>query len=340
MENIRMNQGCEVSGMSTGLSSTATTVSSKMASQWISHMKRSFKRRAICLSEEQQSAMRKMVTEELYTQHGPADLAVRDILLLYSRGLEAHHDGRYREMFERLRPCIPYFNTNVLVWIRISEALIYEYYEETWEFNDIYDRLFEKQPHHYMPSVRRRCNEMRPRHPDMTLRFAETATLMCFALAKQSSREPVHYAAAALHGFMLLKLRKYSEAIEAVNFAVERYDRAGEWQDDLAILLTYKAEGMIGIGRYNRAIEYALRVMNAAKCARARQRATMLVVMAYMRKRNYLKAHEYVIKLLKEGKLDEVMLENVALLGLNLAHLMGNMKLFKRFESMLQRIVY
>ncbi|CCH63923.1 TPR_REGION domain-containing protein [Caenorhabditis elegans] len=212
--------------------------------------------------------------------------------------------------------------------------------EETWEFNDIYDRLFEKQPHHYMPSVRRRCNEMRPRHPDMTLRFAETATLMCFALAKQSSREPVHYAAAALHGFMLLKLRKYSEAIEAVNFAVERYDRAGEWQDDLAILLTYKAEGMIGIGRYNRAIEYALRVMNAAKCARARQRATMLVVMAYMRKRNYLKAHEYVIKLLKEGKLDEVMLENVALLGLNLAHLMGNMKLFKRFESMLQRIVY
>ncbi|CCH63921.1 MalT-like TPR region domain-containing protein [Caenorhabditis elegans] len=274
MENIRMNQGCEVSGMSTGLSSTATTVSSKMASQWISHMKRSFKRRAICLSEEQQSAMRKMVTEE------------------------------------------------------------------TWEFNDIYDRLFEKQPHHYMPSVRRRCNEMRPRHPDMTLRFAETATLMCFALAKQSSREPVHYAAAALHGFMLLKLRKYSEAIEAVNFAVERYDRAGEWQDDLAILLTYKAEGMIGIGRYNRAIEYALRVMNAAKCARARQRATMLVVMAYMRKRNYLKAHEYVIKLLKEGKLDEVMLENVALLGLNLAHLMGNMKLFKRFESMLQRIVY
>lgn len=63
----------------------------------------------------------------------------------------------------------------------------------------------------------------------------------------------------------------------------------------MAILLTYKAEGMIGIGRYNRAIEYALRVMNAAKCARARQRATMLVVMAYMRKRNYLKAHEYVI---------------------------------------------
>lgn len=38
--------------------------------------------------------------------------------------------------------------------------------------------------------------------------------------------------------------------------------------------------------------------------------------------------------------LDENMLENVALLGLNLAHLMGNTTLFTRFEELLQNIVY
>lgn len=50
-------------------------------------------------------------------------------MLLYCQGLEAHHEGHYREMFDRIRPCMPFLNTNVLVWIRISEALIYEFYE-------------------------------------------------------------------------------------------------------------------------------------------------------------------------------------------------------------------
>lgn len=323
-----------------GLSSTATTVSSSMASQWITHMKRTFKRHALALSEEQQLALKKLVNDELYPQHGSTDVSIRDILMLYSRGLEAHHDGRYREMFERVRPCIPYFNTNVLVWIRISEALIYEFYEEVWEFSDIYTRLFEGCDRIYVSSRRRRCNELRPRHGDMNLHFAETATLMTFALAKQSSREPVHYAAASLHGFLLLKLKKYKEAIEAVDFVIDLYDKEEHWQDELAILITYKAEAMIGIGRLNRAIKYCLRVTKAVTSVRARHRATMLITMAYMRKNNFKKAYEYVIILLSEGRLDEHMLENVALLGLNLAHLMGNMELFKNFELMLQKIVY
>ncbi|KAF1770553.1 hypothetical protein GCK72_002372 [Caenorhabditis remanei] len=322
-------------GEMTGLSSTATTVSSSMASQWINHMKRSFKRHAIALSEEQQGVLKKMVNE-----HGSTDLAIRDILMLYSRGLEAHHDGCYREMFHRIRPCIPYFNTNVLVWIRVSEALIYEFYEEVWEFKDSYKRLFAGCDRRYVASLRRRCNELKARHPDMNLRFAETATLMTFALAKHSSREPVHYAAATLHGFLLLKLKKYTEAIETVNFILMKYDKTGECVDSLTLLLTYKAEGMIGIGRYNRAIEYCLRVVATTTTVRAKHRALMLITMAYMRKNNFKKAHEYVILLLSDGQLDENMLENVALLGLNLAHLMGNMELFKRFEKMLQRIVY
>lgn len=324
----------------TGLTSTATTVSSTMASQWLHHMKRTFKRHAISLTDEQQGILKKMVHEELYPQHGSTEISIRDILMLYSRGLEAHHDGRYREMFDRLRPCIPYFNTNVLVWIRISEALIFEFYEEVWEFRDIYRRLFTGREREHNTSIRRRCNELRPRHHDMNLRFAETATLMTYALAKQSNREPVHYAAASLHGFLLLKLKKYTEAIEAVNFVMKQYDNPASWQDDLAILITYKAEGMIGIGRYNRAIKYCLRVAKSTKSVRAKHRATMLMAMAYMRKNNFKKAHEYVIILLNEGQLDENMLENVALLGLNLAHLMGNMDLFKNFEQMLQRIVY
>lgn len=45
------------------LSSTASTVASSMASQWLSHMKRSFKRRAMTLSEEQQQIIKKLVSE-------------------------------------------------------------------------------------------------------------------------------------------------------------------------------------------------------------------------------------------------------------------------------------
>lgn len=323
-----------------GLTSSATTVSSTMANQWLNHMKRSFKRHSIALSEEQQEMLKRMVTEELYPQHGTTEIAAGDILMLYSRGLEAHHDGRYREMFSRIRPCIPFYNTNVLVWIRISEALIYEFYEEVWEFTDIYTRLFESFPHRYTPSIRRRCNELRRRHDDMNLHYAETATLIMFCLAKNSSREPVHYAAASLRGFLLLKQKKYTEAIETVDFVIKKYDKADEWQDSLSVLITYKAEGMLGIGRYNRAIEYCLRVNKETKNMRAKQRALMLIAMAYMRKNNFKKAHEYVVLILNEERLDEHMMENIALLGLNLSHLMGNIELFRRFENMLRLIVY
>uniref|UniRef100_A0A8R1I8X6 Uncharacterized protein n=1 Tax=Caenorhabditis japonica TaxID=281687 RepID=A0A8R1I8X6_CAEJA len=130
------------------------------------------------------------------------------------------------------------------------------------------------------------------------------------------------------------------EAIDAIDFSVEKYEKAEPWQDEICILLTYKAEGMIGIGRYNRAIEYCLRVLSATTSTRTRHRATMLMAMAYMRKNNFKKAHEFVMSLLADGRLDEVMLENVTLLGLNLAHLMGNTEMFKRFELLLQRIVF
>uniref|UniRef100_A0A1I7T254 TPR_REGION domain-containing protein n=1 Tax=Caenorhabditis tropicalis TaxID=1561998 RepID=A0A1I7T254_9PELO len=257
-----------------GLTSTATTVSSSMASQWITHMKRTFKRHALALSEEQQGILKKIV------------------------------------------------------------------HEEVWEFADIYTRLFQGKPPRHVSSLRRRLNELRPRHDDMNLRFAETATLMTFALAKQSSREPVHYSAASLHGFLLLKMKKYTEAIEVVDFVLSLYDKAETRIDDLAILITYKAEALIGIGRFNRAIKYCNRVIKGATSVRARHRATMLIAIAYMRKNNFKRAHEHVIVLLSEGRLDEQMIENVALLGLNLAHLMGNMELFNKFENMLQQIVY
>ncbi|ULU12093.1 hypothetical protein L3Y34_015441 [Caenorhabditis briggsae] len=311
-----------------------------MASQWLNHMKRTFKRHAIALSEEQQVILKKMINDELYPQHASPEVPIRDIMMLYSRGLEALHDGRYRETFDRIRPCIPYLNTNVLVWIRISESLIFEFYEEVWEFTDIYTRLFERCPRRYLPSIRRRCNELRQRHEDMTIQYAELATLMMFSLAKYSIREPVHFAAASIRGFLLLKLKKYAEAIEVVDFVITKYDRPDEWKDNLSTLITYKAEGMLGIGRYNRAIEYCLRIIKETKSCRAKHRAIMLIAMAYMRKSNFKKAHEYVLMLLKEDKLDENMMENVALLGLNLAHLMGNRELFKKFEEMLQRIVY
>ncbi|PIC51522.1 hypothetical protein B9Z55_002003 [Caenorhabditis nigoni] len=281
----------------TCLSSTATTVTSAMASQWLNHMKRTFKRHAIALSEEQQVILKKMINDELYPQHASPEVPIRDIMMLYSRGLEALHDGRYRETFDRIRPCIPYLNTNVLVWIRISESLIFEFYEEVWEFTDIYTRLFERCPRRYLPSIRRRCNELRQRHEDMTIQYAELATLMMFSLAKYSIREPVHFAAASIRGFLLLKLKKYAEAIEVVDFVITKYDRPDEWKDNLSTLITYKAEGMLGIGRYNRAIEYCLRIIKETKSCRAKHRALMLIAMAYMRKSNFKKAHEYVLAL-------------------------------------------
>lgn len=337
MESIRKKTE---KGEMQGLTSTATTVSSNLASQWLDHMKRTFKRHSIALSEEQQLMLKKMVTDELYPLHGSTDIAAADILMLYTRGLEAHHDGRYREMFSRIRPCVPFYNTNVLVWIRISEALVYEFYEEVWEFADIYTRLFEKFEHQYTPSVRRRCNELRPRHEDMNMNYAETATLIMFSLAKNSIREPVHYSATALRTFLLLKQKRFTEALETVDFAIKKYDKNDGWVENLAVLLTYKTEGLLGIGRYNRAIEYCLRIMKESSNQRVKQRATMLIAMAYMRKNNFKKAHEYVLSILNEERLDEHMMENIALLGLNLAHLMGNVKLLKKFEHMLQLIVY
>ncbi|CAI2301718.1 unnamed protein product [Caenorhabditis sp. 36 PRJEB53466] len=336
MESMRKG---EITG---ALSSTATTVSSTMASQWISHMKKSFKKRPIVLSEEQQLSILRVCGRppELFHLLSPKDEPLHEILQLYHRGLEAHHDGRYREGFELLRPCIPYLNTNILIWIRVSEALVYEFYEETWEFTDIYARLFANHPRIYRSSEQRRNNELRPRHDDMNLRFAEAALLLTFVLSKNSHREPVHFAAATLYSFLLLKMKRYTEAIETIDYIVEIYDKSTEWQDEYTILLTYKAEAMIGIGRYNRAIEYSLRVLGMTQSHRLKHRAWMLAAIAYMRKKNFKKAYDCVLKIFSEGKLDEVMLENVALLGLNLAHLMGNSDLSKRFTLMLGRIVY
>ncbi|EGT39689.1 hypothetical protein CAEBREN_31252 [Caenorhabditis brenneri] len=80
-----------------GLSSTATTVSSSMASQWITHMKRTFKRHALALSEEQQLALKKLVNEILLNEGRLDEKMLENVALL---GLNLAHLMGNMELFK------------------------------------------------------------------------------------------------------------------------------------------------------------------------------------------------------------------------------------------------
>ncbi|CAI5438537.1 unnamed protein product [Caenorhabditis angaria] len=263
-----------------------------------------------------------------------------DVYTLYVRSVEARQYGRYREAFQLLRPTMPFLATNHLVWIRITEMCIFELFEETWDFLDIYTRLFQDRPKNYYPSHRRQMNEIRQRHNDMNLRFAYIASNVAYTLCKLSESHSDCFSATQNHAFLMLKMRKYREALDAISYFLKKTEECQAATDQIEHMLLYKAEAKYYLGKYDRAIEYSLKVQKDAQNCRLKMRAEMLLAMAYLKKNNYKLSYQYVMGLVSCYRLDDFMVENVALFGVTLAHKMKNYPMLQTFLKLLQDCVH
>ncbi|CAB3408322.1 unnamed protein product [Caenorhabditis bovis] len=259
------------------------------------------------------------------------EVALPDVYQLYTCALDAHLFGRYREAFALLKPTMPFLATSPILWIRITEACICEFYEETFMFTDTYERLFFNKPRINELSNRRSFNEMRPRHPDMTPHYAESAACMALTMAKCSKNPVIQYSAAQNFAFMMLKLRKYRDALDIIQWIVVTIGNRALPMAQMSILLLYKAEAHYYLGDYSKAIETAIRVTKHYEFPTFRSRALMILAMSYIKRMNYKKAYEYIMETLDVQDLCVPMLENVALLGVHLSYVMNNIPMLQVF---------